>query len=81
MVVLLAILKARGRDSYCEKLYKRLGCSRTYIREVVAALERQRLIRFVPCARIKAIVLTDRGRKIAESILIIKSELLYSTQS
>ncbi len=73
--VLLEIYKARERDCYCERLNRRVRASLTHVREIVRLLADNGLIEILPGARTKRIALTEKGRRIAASILDLRSEL------
>ena len=73
--ILLAISKGRERYRYAERLYKKLGCSRTYFREVISQLLAEDLIEIIPEKKIKRLVLTDKGRRVTQSLQTLNSEL------
>jgi predicted transcriptional regulator len=73
--VLLEIHKSQERYRYCEKLFRRIDGSKTQIREIVKQLERSNLITINHLSKIKKLNLTEKGRKIALSIMTIKLEL------
>jgi predicted transcriptional regulator len=76
--VLIAISKARNRQCYCERLYKIIQCSRTHMREIVAQLLDENLIEITPSRKIKYLELTDKGKRVIDSLQTINSELTHS---
>ena len=72
---LLAIHRTRENQSYCERLCRVLRCSRTHIRVVANMLLEQGLIEVVPVKNVKRLALTEKGKRITESLLAIKAEL------
>jgi predicted transcriptional regulator len=76
--VLLAISKSQNRHCYCERLYKAVRCSRTYMREVVSQLLDHELIAILPGKKIKRLVLTDKGKRVTLSLQTLNSELTHS---
>ncbi len=73
--VLLEIYRCQDKPSYSQKLNRRLKASLTHIREIVKQLEEHDLIEIQPMHKIKCLVLTDRGRRIATSLQEVKCEL------
>lgn len=66
--MLVEIHKQHSRICYSEKLNRSIKGSLTYLREVIKALEDQKLIEIVPESRIKRLVLTDSGLTVSDSV-------------
>jgi len=73
--VLVEIHKRQPRICYSEKLNKSIKGSLTYLREVIKALENQKLIEIIPTSNIKRIILTDTGVLVSGSIQQILEQL------
>jgi len=73
--ILIEILKQNGRPVYCEFLGRQMNGSLAYIRKIVKALERHRLIVIKSRNQAKLLYLTDKGRKIANHLFSIQAEL------
>ena len=73
--VLLEIYKSREQDRYCEKLNRAVKASRTHIREIVKLLAHHNLIKIEPTVKTKRLCLTEKGKRVAGSIIEIKAEL------
>lgn len=73
--VLLEIYKSQNKPSYSQKLNRRLKASLTHIREIIKQLVAYKLVEVRPKHRIKRLVLTDRGRRVAASLQEIRYEL------
>ena len=73
--VLVEIFKNKEKNRYCDKLNKKIQGSRTHIREIVKLLARKRLIDIKPMKKIKLLRLTDKGKKITDSLIQIRTEL------
>jgi len=73
--VLVEIHKNKENNRYCEKLNRRIRGSRSYIRETVKLLAKNSLIDIKPLKKIKLLKLTDKGKKITDSIIQIRTEL------
>jgi len=79
--VLLEIYKCQDKPSYSQRLNRRLKASLTHIREIVKQLEACNLIEVQPKQKIKHLVLTDKGRRIAASLQEVKFELNGTIQN
>ncbi|MHA1823539.1 MAG: hypothetical protein ACTSXM_06750 [Promethearchaeota archaeon] len=73
--IILELYRNNSKSKYCQKLGRRINGSLTHVRNVVNILESRNLIRIIPLKKIKMIELTDKGKKVAEAIFAIKSEL------
>ena len=73
--VLLEIYKSQNKPSYCQRINRRLKASLSHIREIIKQLVTYKLVEIRPKHRIKRLVLTDRGRRIAASLQEIRYEL------
>lgn len=73
--VLVELHRAQDRHSYCERLNRRIKASLTHVREIVKMLVRHRLVKVQPMKKIKHLALTDKGKRVAGSIIHIKTEL------
>ena len=73
--VLLAISKSSEDHRYCERLVRVVKGSRSYLREVVRQLALYRLIEIQPTTKIKRLCLTDKGRKVIQSIQDMQTQL------
>lgn len=73
--VLLQLKKTPEEKRYCQKIYQQVRVSSNHVRNIVKLLEQHRLIEIMPTKKIKRITVTERGKRVAVSILNIKSEL------
>ena len=73
--ILLEIYKSREGARYGEKLNRGVKGSRTHLREIIHMIEQSGLIEVIPGKKIKRLLLTDRGQKIAELLLQLKLAL------
>ena len=73
--VLLEIYKNTEKMSYCEKLNRRIKASLTHLREIVKLLAKHKLIKIVPSKKINLLAITEKGKRVASSILHLKTEL------
>ena len=71
----MAIYRSHERSRYCEKLYHAVASSKSHIREIVRRLALDGLIVILPEKKVKRLVLTKKGRRIAEFLFEIKAEL------
>lgn len=69
--VLVEILKSRENHRYAEKLNRRLKSSKTHLRKVVRSLEQQGLVTIVPDTKIKRLIITEKGRRVASFLMEI----------
>ena len=76
--VLLAIHKAPVHHRYSEKLNRQIKGSRTYLRTVVKRLAKNGLIEIEPMGQKKSLILTEKGLRVATSIMQLRSEFLTS---
>ncbi len=72
---LLAINKSKTRYCYCERLYKMLNCSKTYIRVLVKSLAKNKLIKISPEKKINRIIVTEKGQRVINALSEIKHEV------
>jgi len=75
--ILVEIKKNNEKNRYCERLNRKIKGSRSYIREVVKKLVKNNLIKIKPTRKIKWLELTDKGSRVTESIIQMRSELGY----
>lgn len=73
--VLIAIYKAQQRKPYCQRLNREIRGSLTHLREIVKALADFQLIEVYQGKKTKHIMLTEKGRQVAENLLQIKDYL------
>ena len=73
--VLLEIYKARETNRYCEKLNRKLQASLNHVREIVRLLADHNLIRIRLRRKVKQLLLTEKGARVALWVMNIKSEL------
>ena len=73
--VLLQIYKSRDTTRYGEKLNRLVKGSRTHLRRVLVMLERHGLIEIIPSKKIKRLLLTDKGRRVAALLLEVRLAL------
>lgn len=75
--ILIEIYKNQHRFRYCEKLYKIVNCSKTHMRQIVKQLAKHKLITIVPIRKMKALILTKKGEKLIEPLMLIRSEIKH----
>jgi predicted transcriptional regulator len=63
------------KSNYVEKLVRKSGFSYTFFRRTVCELEREGLIKKVPCKRRNYLFLTDKGREISDSFRKLKDSI------
>ena len=73
--VLLQIYKSRDASRYGERLNRLVRGSRTHLRKVISMLERHQLIEIIPSKKIKRILLTDKGNRVAALLLELRLAL------
>ena len=73
--ILIAIYKGQQRKPYAQKLNREIRGSLTYLREVVKALNEAQLIEIYHGKKTKHIVLTEKGRQVAEKLLAVRDQL------
>ena len=73
--ILVEIHRNQQRENYCKNLIRRVRGSLTHISDTVAILAERGLVEIDGSQKIKRIVLTEKGKKVAESIMIIRSEM------
>lgn len=78
--ILIAIYKAQQRKPYAQKLNREIKGSLTHLREVVKALADFQLIEIYEGKKAKQIVLTEKGRQVAEKLISVR-EYLRRTES
>jgi predicted transcriptional regulator len=76
--VLLEISQSPEQARYCERLNRKLKTSLTHLRGISRQLEIHQLIEIEKGNKIKHLILTEKGRRIAESLSNIKFELKRS---
>lgn len=73
--VIVKIYKTPEHKRYCQKISKEVKASINHLRTIVKLLKKAKLIEIMPTKKIKRIAMTDKGKRVAASILNIKSEL------
>jgi len=73
--MLLLIYRTRDRECYAERLYKKVKGSRSHARDVIRGLGKRGLIDINEDSKTKMITLSMKGRRIAEALLQVKTEL------
>lgn len=66
--MILVALRKGGRNRYGSVLAKEVDCTYSHAVKILQEMEKARLVTFEKQGRIKTILLTDNGNKIAESI-------------
>ena len=66
--MILVALRKNSRNRYGSILAKEVDCTYSHAVKILQEMEKARLVTFEKQGRIKTIVLTDNGNKIAESI-------------
>ena len=66
--MILVALRKGGRSRYGSILAKEVDCTYSHAVKILKEMEKARLVTFEKQGRIKTIVLTDNGNRIAESI-------------
>ena len=66
--MILVALRKNARNRYGSLLAKEVDCTYSHAVKILQEMEKARLVTFEKQGRIKTIVLTDNGNKIAESI-------------
>ena len=73
--MILVSLRKGGKNKYGSILAKEVDCTYSHAVKILQEMEKARLVTFEKQGRIKSIVLTDNGNKIAEFIVKIKDQL------
>jgi len=73
--VLVHLHKAPDCRRYCQRLSREVNTSINHLRAVVRRLAEKNLIEIVSTKKIKRIIMTDKGKRIAVAVQNIKSEL------
>ena len=73
--MLVELYNAPEQNRYCQKINRVVNASANHIREIVQLLEQHRFVEINPTRQIKKIRVTEKGERVALSILKIKSEL------
>lgn len=73
--VLLEIYRSPEKYRYCEKLNRSVKASLTHLREILHLLAVNNLIEILPSPKIKRIVLTEKGRRVALSVMEVRNAL------
>ena len=73
--VLVQLLRTPVSKRYCQKICREVETSSNHVRAIVSRLAERHLIEIIPTRKIKRILVTDKGRKIALAFQTIKSEL------
>jgi len=73
--MILVSLRKGGKNKYGSVLAKEVDCTYSHAVKILQEMEKARLVTFEKQGRIKSIVLTDNGNKIAEFIERIKDQL------
>jgi len=73
--VLVQLYKAPDYKRYCQRMNRDVKTSMTHLRAVVRRLAEKNLVEIVPTKKIKRIIMTDKGKRIAVAVQNIKSEL------
>ena len=73
--MILVSLRKGGKNKYGSVLAKEVDCTYSHAVKILQEMEKARLVTFEKQGRIKSIVLTDNGNKVAEFIERIKDQL------
>lgn len=73
--MILVSLRKGGKNKYGSILAKEVDCTYSHAVKILQEMEKARLVTFEKQGRIKSIVLTDNGNRIAEYIERIKDQL------
>lgn len=73
--MILVSLRKGGRNKYGSVLAKEVDCTYSHAVKILQEMEKAKLVTFEKQGRIKSIVLTDSGNKVAEFIEKIKDHL------
>ncbi len=66
--MILVALRKNSRNRYGSLLAKEVDCTYSHAVKILQEMEKARLVTFEKQGRIKTIILTDNGNKVAESI-------------
>lgn len=73
--LLIKISNAPDHKRYSQKLHRELSMSINHLRAILKQMEEANIIEITPSKKIKWIVLTDKGKELAQAIQSIKSSL------
>ena len=73
--VLVHLHRAPDCKRYCQRLSREVDTSINHLRAVVRRLAEKNLVEIVSTKKIKRIIVTERGKRIAVAVQSIKSEL------
>ncbi len=73
--VLAQLYKLPERKRYCQRLCRAVNASANHVRTIVRELEVKGLVEIVPTRKIKRIHVTEKGKRVALSMINIQSEL------
>jgi len=73
--MILMALRKGGKNRYGSILAKEVDCTYSHVVKILQEMEKSKLVQFEKQGRIKTIVLTDNGHKVAENIEKIKNVL------
>jgi Mn-dependent DtxR family transcriptional regulator len=66
--VLVELSRTNEKDRYCERLNRRMKASRSHMAAIVKRLQENGLIAAIAAKKIKKLVLTEKGTKVARSL-------------
>ena len=73
--VLAQLYKLPEHKRYCQRLCRAVNASANHVRTIVRELEAKGLVEIVPAKKIKRIHVTEKGKRVALSMIHIQSEL------
>lgn len=73
--VLAQLYKLPEHKRYCQRLCRAVNASANHVRTIVRELEAKGLVEIIPTKKIKRIHMTDKGKRVALSMIDIQSEL------
>ena len=72
-VKILLLLFSSKNALYASTLAKKTGFTYTHVNEILSVMEKEKLLEFERHGRLKILVLTDKGKKLAEELQKIVS--------
>ena len=73
--VLIELYKMPEHRRYCQRLFRAVNASANHVRTIVQELEAKGLVEIIPTKKIKRIHMTEKGTRVALSMIDIQSEL------
>ena len=73
--VIVEIRRLPEQQRYCQKVLRGLSGSAHHVREIVKLLAHSNLVEIIPKTKIKKIRITESGKRIADLIIQLRSEL------